>query len=71
MEGCPGQTAMVLADHVNLWWGVELLIPLLKHTDYYYFCVESMCRPMPTQGIYAIAIAIAIAISTGIAFAVL
>ena len=21
-----------LADHVNSWWGVELLIPLLKHT---------------------------------------
>ncbi len=28
---------MVHADHVNLWWGVELLIPLLKHTKYYYF----------------------------------
>jgi hypothetical protein len=31
--------------------GVELLIPLLKHTKYYYFCELSMCRPMPTQGI--------------------
>jgi len=29
---CCRQAAMVLADHVNLWWGVELLIPLLKHT---------------------------------------
>ncbi len=28
---------MVHADHVNSWWGVELLIPLLKHTKYYYF----------------------------------
>jgi hypothetical protein len=50
MEHCRGQAAMVYADHVNLWWGVELLIPLLKHTKYYYFCVKSMCRPMPTQG---------------------
>ncbi len=30
MERCCGQAAMVHADHVNLWWGVELLIPLLK-----------------------------------------
>ena len=37
MERCHGQAAMVHADHVNLWWGVELLIPLLKHTKYYYF----------------------------------
>jgi hypothetical protein len=50
MERCHGQAAMVLADHVNLWWGVELLIPLLKHTKYYYFCELSMCRPMPTRG---------------------
>ena len=32
MERCCGQVAMVHADHVNLWWGVEILIPLLKHT---------------------------------------
>jgi hypothetical protein len=37
MERCCGQVAMVHADHVNSWWGVELLIPLLKHTKYYYF----------------------------------
>jgi hypothetical protein len=30
MKRCRGQAAMVLADHVNLWWGVELLIPLLN-----------------------------------------
>jgi hypothetical protein len=43
---------MVHADHVNSWWGVELLIPLLKHTKYYYFCELSMIRrPMPTWGI--------------------
>ncbi len=50
MERCRGQATMVLADHVNSWQGVELLIPLLKHTKYYYCCVESMCRPMPTRG---------------------
>ena len=38
MERCCGQAAMVHADHVNSWWGVELLIPLLKYTKYYYFC---------------------------------
>jgi hypothetical protein len=48
MERCRGQAAMVLADHVNSWWGIELLIPLLKHTTYYNFCELSMCRPMPT-----------------------
>jgi hypothetical protein len=52
MERCRGQAAMVHADHVNSWWGVELLIPLLKHTNYYYFCELSMCRPMPTRGKY-------------------
>jgi hypothetical protein len=31
MEHCCGQATMVHADHVNSWWGVELLIPLLKH----------------------------------------
>jgi len=36
MERCRGQAAMVHADHVNSWWGVEPLIPLLKHTKYYY-----------------------------------
>ena len=51
MERCCGQAAMVHADHVNSWWGVELLIPLLKHAEYYYFCELSMCRPMPTRGI--------------------
>jgi hypothetical protein len=44
MERCCGQAAMVHADHVNSWWGVELLIPLLKHTKYYFFvncpCVD-------------------------------
>jgi hypothetical protein len=30
MECCHGQAAMVRVDHVNSWWGVELLIPLLK-----------------------------------------
>jgi hypothetical protein len=34
MEHCRGQVAIVLADHVNSWWGVELLIPLLNHTKY-------------------------------------
>jgi hypothetical protein len=37
MERCCGQAAMVYADHVNWWWGFELLIPLLKHTKYF-FC---------------------------------
>ncbi len=50
MERCCGQAAMVHADNINSWWEVELLIPLLKHTKYYYFCVKSMCRPMPTRG---------------------
>jgi len=39
---CRGQAAMVLADHVNSWWGVELLIPLLKPTKRYYFSELSM-----------------------------
>ena len=43
MECCCGQAAMVHADHVNLWWGVELLIPLLKHTNEFYFCVKIPC----------------------------
>ncbi len=30
MERCHGQATMVRADHVNSWWGVELLIPLLN-----------------------------------------
>jgi len=51
MERCCGQAAMVHADHVNSWWGVELLIPLLKHTKYYYFCELSMFQLMPTRGI--------------------
>jgi len=33
MERCCGQAAMVRADHVNSWWGVEQLIPLLKQTN--------------------------------------
>ena len=37
MRRCCGQATMVHAGHVNLWWGVELQIPLLKHTKYYYF----------------------------------
>jgi hypothetical protein len=40
MERCCGQAAMVHADHVNSWWGVEILIPLLNHTKYFYFCVN-------------------------------
>jgi hypothetical protein len=40
MERCCGQAAMVCADHVNLWWGVELLIPLLKHTNEFYFVLK-------------------------------
>ena len=48
MERCCGQAAMVHADHVSSWWGVELLIHLLIHTKYFYFCVKSMCQPMPT-----------------------
>ena len=43
MERCCGQAAMVHADHVNSWWGVELLIPLLKHTTEFYFCVKIPC----------------------------
>ncbi len=43
MERCCGQAAMVHADHVNSWWGVELLIPLLKHTNECYFCVKIPC----------------------------
>ncbi len=50
MERCCGQAAMVHADHVNSWWGIELRIPLLKHSKYYCFCVKSMCQLMPTQG---------------------
>jgi hypothetical protein len=30
MERCCEQAPMVHADHVNSWWGVELLIPLLN-----------------------------------------
>ncbi len=43
MERCCGQAAMVHADHVNSWWGIELLIPLLKHTNEFYFCVKIPC----------------------------
>ena len=43
MEHCCGQAIMVHADHVNLWWGVELLIPLLKQTNEFYFCVKIPC----------------------------
>jgi hypothetical protein len=43
MERCCGQAAIVCADHVNLWWGVDLLIPLLTHTDEFYFVANSMC----------------------------
>ncbi len=43
MERCCGQAAMVHADHVNSWWGVELLTPLLKHTNEFYFCVKIPC----------------------------
>jgi hypothetical protein len=50
MERCRGQAAMVNADHINSWLRVWPLVPLLKHTKYYYFCEESMCRLMPKQG---------------------
>ena len=50
MERCYGQAAMVHADHVNSWWGVELLISLLKHTNEIYICVKILSRPMPTRG---------------------
>jgi hypothetical protein len=40
MEPCCGQAAMVRADHVNLWWGVELLIPLFKHSNEFYFVLK-------------------------------
>jgi hypothetical protein len=50
MERCRGQAAMVHANHINSWLRIRLLVPLLKHTKYYYFCEESMCRPMPAQG---------------------
>ena len=44
MERCCGQAAMVHADHVNSWWGVELLIPLLKHKKMILcVCENSMC----------------------------
>jgi hypothetical protein len=37
IEHCGGQAAVVCADHVNFWWGVKPLIPLLKHTNELYF----------------------------------
>ncbi len=37
MERCCGQAAMVCADHVDSQQGVELLIPLLKLTNKFYF----------------------------------
>ena len=40
MERCHGQAVMVRVDHVNSWWGVELLIPLLKHTNKFYFVLK-------------------------------
>jgi hypothetical protein len=43
MECCHGQAAMVCADNINSWWGVELLISLLKHTNEFILCENSMC----------------------------
>ncbi len=43
MERCCGQATMVCVDHVNSWWGVEPMIPLLKHTNEFYFCVKILC----------------------------
>jgi hypothetical protein len=40
MERCCGQVAMDYADHVKLWWGVELLISLLKDTNEFYFVLK-------------------------------
>jgi hypothetical protein len=53
MERCCGQATMVHADHVNSWWGVEILIPLLKHTNEFYFVLKFHVRPMPTRGKYS------------------
>jgi hypothetical protein len=36
MERCRGEATMVHMDHISSWWGVELLIPLLKHTNEFY-----------------------------------
>ena len=43
MECCRGQAAKVRADHVNSWWGVELLIPLLNILMNFILCYNSMC----------------------------
>ncbi len=43
MERCHGQAAMVCADHFNLWWGIKQLIPLLKPTNEFFLCENSMC----------------------------
>jgi hypothetical protein len=50
MERCHGQAVMVRADHVNLWWEVELLIPLLKHTNKFILCYNSICDQCPHVG---------------------
>ncbi len=52
MEHCGGQAAMILVDHYNLWWGVKQLIPLLKHTNEFYFVWKFHVWPMPTPGKY-------------------
>jgi hypothetical protein len=40
MERCCGHATMVCADRVNLCWGVELMTPLLKHTNVFYFVLK-------------------------------
>jgi hypothetical protein len=40
MERCCGQAAMVCANHVISWLGVELLKPLLRHTNEFYFVLK-------------------------------
>ena len=44
MERCLGQATMVLADHVNSWWGVELLISLLNIIIFVNFLCVDRCQ---------------------------
>ncbi len=47
-----GKAAMVHVDHLNSWWGVDLLIPMLKHTNEFYFVWKFHVWPMSTPGRY-------------------
>ena len=51
MERCCGQAAMVHGDHVNSWWGVELLIPLLKNANEFILFNNSTCDRCQHLGI--------------------